>query len=155
MQLLITKDIKNNDFSMKITIDSFGTNTLTWDDEVELLENFPTKISYRNLAFTRKVKVENNKVVIAEDTDEDAISVTLPALSNKELVLDKDFEALYVVNAERIAPAAINEMLTTKELVAQAYCIIFEDVICDAVADTMAIVRAKAPAYEGTDVIDV
>lgn len=155
MQLLITKDIKNNEFSMKITIDSFGTNTLTWEDEVELLENFPTKIAYRNLSFTRKIKVENSIPIIAEDTDANAISVTLPALSNKELILDKDFEALYVVNSERITISALNEILTTKELVAQAYCIVFGDVICNAVADAMATIRQKAPAFEGTNIIEV
>lgn len=156
MQLLITKDIDNNIFSVTVTIDSFGTSTMTAEEEMDLLDNFPTKITYRGLTFTRLVKVENSIPVIVDSEGEGVIEVTLPALSNKEIVLDKDFNANYKIDTNRIVSSALDlEVLTTKELVAQAYCLVFEDVICTAVADAMTLIRQKAPAFEGTSLIDV
>lgn len=157
MYLKVVNEIYNNTFSTIITVDSFGSEDQSDIDEQEMLINFPTKIAYRNLKFSKNIKMNGT---VPEVTDEEAddiniISITLPPLSNKEILLDKDFEAVYRINIDKIPNSAINNLLNTKELVAQAYCTIFEYVICEAVNEAMDIIRVKAPSFEGEKIVPV
>ena len=158
MYLKIKNDIENNIFSTSITVDSFGTEQLSEDEEQELLRDFPTKLSYRNLVFSKKVKLEGTvPVVVADDTEgEDVVTVKLPALSNKEILINGDFEALYKIDINKIVPIAVDDkVLTSKELVAQAYCTVFSAVVCEAVQDIMNVLRAKAPSFTSETIVGV
>lgn len=164
MDLKVTNNIDNNIFSTSITVDAFGSEQLSEDEEKELLVNFPVKLAYRNLKFTKNIKMEGSVPVITEDepdeedeeTGKNIVTVTLPALSNKEIPIDENFNAYYKVDYTRIPPSAVdNNVLTTKELVSHAYCLIFAQVVCDAVRDIMAEVRKKAPAFEGETIVSV
>jgi len=155
MYLKVKNDIENNVFSTAVTVDSFGTEQLSEDEEKELLADFPTKIAYRNLTFSRNVKINGTVPEITKDT-EGAVTVTLPTLSNKEIAVNADFTAAYKVDIARIPAAAVDKnVLTTPELVAQAYCMVFADVICEAVGGVMAALRSKAPSFSGEKVISV
>lgn len=158
MYLKIKNDIENNIFSTSITVDSFGTEQLSEDEEQELLRDFPTKLSYRNLVFSKKVKLEGTvPVVVDDDTeDEDVVTVKLPALSNKEILINSDFEALYKIDINKIVPIAVDDkVLTSKELVAQAYCTVFSSVVCEAIQNIMDALRAKAPSFTSEIIIGV
>ena len=158
MDLKVTNNIDNNIFSTSVTIDAFGSEQLSELEERELLENFPVKLAYRNLKFTKNVKIDGTVPVIADnEADNEAIvTVTLPALSNKELPIDENFDAHYKYDYTKISPSAVDEkVLTTKELVAQSYCLIFAQFVCDAMREIMNEVRKKAPAFEGETIISV
>lgn len=157
MYLKYVHDIENNVFSTVITIDSLGTEQLSEDEEREMLRDFPSKVAYRNLVFSKNVTMNGT---VPEVTDSEAgdtvITVTLPTLSNKELLLDKDFEAAYRIDVNKIASTAIDEnVLTTKELVAQAYCLVFDKVITEAISEIMTEIRQKAPAFSGETIQSV
>ena len=158
MDLKITNNIDNNTFSTSITVDAFGTEQLSELEEKELLENFPVKLAYRNLKFSKNIKLEGTVPVITEDEadEESTVAVTLPALSNKEILIDENFNAYYKIDYTKISPSAVDKnVLTSKELVAQAYCLIFSQVVCDAIREIMNEVRKKAPAFEGDTIISV
>ena len=158
MYLKVKNDIENNIFSTIITVDSFGTEQLSEDEERELLRDFPTKVSYRNLKFEKNIKIDGSvPVVTAEEANNDTIiTVKLPALSNKEIPLDDTFEAVYKIDINKISPSAVDEtVLTTKELVAQAYCTIFSSVICDAVKALMDELREKAPSFTSESIVEI
>lgn len=158
MYLKIKNDIENNIFSTLITVDSFGTEQLSEDEEQELLRDFPSKLSYRSLDFAKKIKLEGTVPVVADDndTEEDVVLVKLPALSNKEIPIDSTFEALYKIDINKIAPSALDEkVLTSKELTAQAYCTIFSAVVCEAIQDIMNALRAKAPSFTSEVIVGV
>ena len=158
MYLKIKNDIENNIFSTSITVDSFGTEQLSEDEEQELLRDFPSKLSYRSLVFSKRIRLEGTVPVIVDDNDEseDTVLVKLPALSNKEILIDSNFEALYKIDINKIVPAAVDdEVLTSKELVAQAYCTIFSSVVCEAVQKIMDALRAKAPSFTSEVIIGV
>jgi hypothetical protein len=157
MYLNIKNDIENNVFSTEVTIDSFGTEQLSEDEEREILRDFPSKIAYRNLVFSKNVKINGTVPEITEDDVGDTVvNVTLPTLSNKEIMLDKDFNAVYKIDVNKIPNSVIDEnVLVTKELVAQAYCLVFSTVIVNAVETIMEDIRGKAPAFEGEKIISV
>lgn len=163
MDLKVSKNIYNNIFSVNITVDAFGTELLSEDEEKNLLENFPVKLAYRNLTFSRNIKMEGSVPVItdSEPTTTDGVSngvvkVTLPPLSNKEIQIDDDFNAYYKIDYAKIPSGLIDgTVIKTKEIMAQVYCEIFADVVCNAVQEIMTEVRKKAPAFEGEQIVSV
>lgn len=178
MYLNVKRDIENNVFFIDITVDSFGTDQLSEDEERELTRDFPTKIAYRNLTFTKNVKLngavpeitdekpgaaENNggesdePVSAAEEAaDSGVVTVTLPPLSNRELLVNEEFHAEYKIDTAKIPGSAVDRsVLTTKELVAQAYCLVFESVIVDAVAAVMDSLRSRAVGFAREDLVNV
>lgn len=157
MDLQIKHDIDNNVFSTSITIAGLGTEVFSEDEEMEMLKNFPSKVSYRNLDFTKNIIMNG---VVPEVTDKNSsdsvVAVTLPPLSNKEILLNKDFLAEYKIDINKIPNSAVDKnVLTTKELVAYAYCAVYDRVICDAVTEIMENLRSKAPAFEGETIINI
>lgn len=163
MDLKVSKNIDNNIFSVNITVDAFGTELLSEDEEKNLLENFPVKLAYRNLTFSRNIKMEGSVPVItdSEPTTTDGVSngvvkVTLPPLSNKEIQIDDDFNAYYKIDYAKIPSGLIDgTVIKTKEIMAKVYCEIFADVVCNAVQEIMTEVRKKAPAFEGEQIVSV
>lgn len=158
MYLKVDNDINNNIFSVKITVDALGAESMSEDQERELIENFPSKLAYRNLTFTKNVKIEGSVPVVTDETadGETVREISLPALSNKELPIDESFEAVYKIDYAKVSPSVIDaKILTTAELVSQAYCVVFTDVVTKAVKDIMDKMREKAPSFEGETIIPV
>ena len=157
MYLKVKHDIENNVFISEITVDSFGTSNLSVCEEKEMLQDFPSHITYRTLDFARNVKMTGSIPEVTEDeVGSGVVLVKLPALSNQEILIDQNFKATYKCDLCRIPQSAVDEeVLTTKELVAQAYCVVFDAVICDEVKRIMDEIRTKAPAFSGEDIIDI
>lgn len=161
MQLKITHDIENNIFTTVLTVDSFGTEQLSEDDEKELLNDFPTKIAYRNLTFTKNVTMSGSVPVVTDtaitsENEDTIVAVTIPPISNKEVQIDENFNAVYKIDVNKIPNSAVDaNVLTTKELVAQAYCVVFDAVVEGAVGTAMTAIRAKAPAFAGETLVSV
>lgn len=158
MQLKFTHDIENNVFSTVITIDSFGTDQLSEDEEKELLNDFPTKVAYRNMTFSKNIKITGSVPEVTSDAVSEGtiIAVSLPPVSNKEILISEGMECVYKIDINKIPNSAIDEdVLTTKELVAQAYCLIFDETVREAIETAMTELRAKAPSFTGETIIDV
>lgn len=156
MDILVNKNIDSNIFSVELTVDAFGNEQFSDDEERELVSNFPTKIAYRNLVFEANVKMDGNVVVVTDDdTGDDVVHVKIPPLSNKEIMIDENFNAIYKVDCSKITNAEKNDVLNTRELVAQAYCVVFANTVLDKVADVMNELRSKAPSFEGNDIVRV
>lgn len=163
MDLKVINNIDNNIFSTHIIVDAFGTNQLSEDEERELISNFPVKLAYRNLTFSKNIKMEGSVPVITdtEPATTDAVNngvvkITLPPLSNKEIQINDDFDAYYKIDYTKIPSGLLDDnVITTKEIMAQAYCEIFADVVCKAVQEIMTDVRKKAPAFEREAIVSV
>lgn len=170
MYLGVKRDIENNVFFIDIKVDSFGTDQLSEDEERELTHDFPTKVAYRNLTFTRNVKLngavpeitEEKPGVVEGDSEADGqvsngvVTVTLPPLSNREVVVNEDFHVEYKIDTAKISGSAVDDtVLTTKELVAQAYCLVFESVIVDAVSSIMDSLRSRAVGFTREELVNV
>lgn len=164
MYLGVKRDIENNVFSINIKVDSFGTDQLSEDEERELTCDFPTKIAYRNLTFSRNVKLNGAVPEITEEkpgaAEKEAgngvVAVTLPPLSNREIIVNEDFHVEYKIDTAKIPSSAVDDaVLTTKELVAQAYCLVFESVIVTAVSSVMDSLRGRAVGFTREELVNV
>lgn len=158
MDLKITNNIDNNIFSTHVTVDALGTEQMSEDEERELISNFPVKLAYRNLKFSKNIKINGTvpEIVDGEADNTTIVTITLPALSNKEIFINEDFDAFYKIDYTKISPSIIDDnVITSRELAAQAFCLIFAQVICDEVREIMTELRKKAPAFEGENIVSV
>lgn len=158
MDLKITNNIDNNIFSTHVTVDALGTEQMSEDEERELISNFPIKLAYRNLKFSKNIKINGTvpEIVDGEADNTTIVTITLPALSNKEIFINEDFDAFYKIDYTKISPSTIDDnVITSRELAAQAFCLIFAQVICDEVREIMTELRKKAPAFEGENIVSV
>ena len=158
MNLLVKNDIDDNVFSTTVTVDSYGDAVYTSDEEKELLSNFPVSIAYRNMTFTKNVKINGTVPEITSDPVDGTtvVELTLPALTNREIDIGDDFNAEYKISTEKIPASATDaNVLTTKELVAQARCLVFQTVVKETVAEKMNEIRSKAPSFEGETIVSV
>lgn len=158
MDLKVTKNIDANVFSINIVFDAYGSEQLSEEEEKSLIENFPVKLAYRNLKFAKNIKIDGTIPAITEEEadNETIVTITLPPLSNKEIPIDETLNAYYKIDYNKIPTSAVDDkVLTTKELVAQAYCLVFAQVVCDAVKEIMDEVRKKAPAFESETIVSV
>lgn len=158
MDLKVINNIDSNIFSTNVVFEAYGSEQLSESEEKNIIENFPVKLAYRNLKFVKNIRINGTVPAITEDDadSENVVSISLPPLSNKEIFIDENFDAYYKIDYTKIPSSAIDEnVLTTTSLVAQAYCLIFSQVICDAVKEIMDEIRSKAPAFEGEKIISV
>lgn len=158
MDLKITNNIDNNIFSTHVTVDALGTEQMSEDEERELISNFPVKLAYRNLKFSKNIKINGTVPEITKDEADGTsiVFIALPTLSNKEIFINEDFDAHYKIDYTKISPSVIDDkVITSRELAAQAFCLIFAQVICDEVMEIMTELRKKAPAFEGENIVSV
>lgn len=146
MNLATKKDIENNVFIVTVYCKELGTADLTDEQERELLNDFPSKIIYKDLSFKGKFNVANGVPIFTEDDTGEEISLTL---TNQEITLDENFSAVYRVDMNKVQTNDLGEILNSKELVCWAKCNLFAKVIEEEAARILADIRSKANTFSG------
>lgn len=151
MNFTITRTINNNVFDTKMQFASYGALDITSDDEQSLLTDYPIMLEYSTITFSGKYTV-TGKDVIASDTG-DVVNMTIP---NKRILLDKDFVAEYSISTSQILDSEIGSTaLKTKELVAQAKCLLFENAIKTQITTLLTGVKAKDSNFAKQNPINI
>lgn len=151
MNLTITRGIENNKFTTLVAFKEYGGVGMTAEDEMALLQNYPIVLTYGDITFSDKFNV------VAGNVEQDSSlgeTVTL-ILSERKTPVTEAFQVKYEVNANQILDSEIGTLLTTKELVAQAKCILFEMKIKDRISALLAIAKTKNSSFEIDSPIDV
>ena len=68
MKLAYERNLFNNEYSMKVYIKSFGTQKLTPEEEVNILENYNKILRYRDIDFTGYFKKDGSGNIISATT---------------------------------------------------------------------------------------
>jgi len=145
MILAISRNVEENVFDTRIKCAAYGTQGMTEEQEKEMLMDYVTELEYKNIEFVGKYSVKNGNVAADADAGEE-VSLNL---NNLKIRINEDFDVHYSVNSNKISDKAIGTILNTKELVAQAQCILFEDKIQAEVLKLLEATRAKVNTFEG------
>lgn len=106
MDLKYDPNLSNNIRSIKITVNEFGSRTLTPEEELEILDNYRPYIQYKDIDFTGSYKTEGNKVVKATDkvTYGYNLSIEVPTVyvnnGNGTLTVTVGNEAITIITSE-------------------------------------------------------
>lgn len=150
----LTQEIKitENIIVAKVSVAELGNSTIDASTESEQLHNFTRDIEYSAIDFSSNIKITNSMpVVTSEPTDDVTIEeVSVKDIINKKIPLDENFVAELTIDVNKIPVAEYesNAVVNSKELLGQAYAIIFIDKIKSAVAEKLAEIRALSSAIE-------
>lgn len=160
MKLDTKRGIEQNVFSTVVAFKEFGSQNLTPSQEEAMLADHPVILEYKKLDFKGKFKVVNGEVfevvlatpsvgttVIGDPTGTDCVEVAI-SLNNVEVKVDSALSVTYKVDVKTITPLEVGTVLTTKELVCQAKCVLFENRVKLEVVRLLAEARSKVNAFE-------
>ena len=147
-------EVHKNVFSTKIFFTEFGSSDMTAKQEEALFEDFGyPEINLGNLVFEGYYKVDGDKRVVAttEDAaDGDKVSFIM---NTAHIEVGPNFSASYSCDADDVPASQIGaKMLTTKKLVAEAKCLLFDDVVKKAISETVAAVKKEKTRFETEEV---
>ncbi len=151
MIIKTTNEITNGVFSTILTVDSFGSDTLSGEEELNLLNNYSCKLRYKDLSFIRRFKVVDNELVIVDETDgTTGVAEVELAVTDMTIPVNKNFKAEYKIALNKIKDEEISDVLTTKELICEAKCKTFADTVKEGLKVILDEIRNKATNFEGT-----
>lgn len=141
MKFSTVRAVNDGKFSSTISFLEYGTDLLTADEEAALLKSYPTELEYSEVQFTAQVSVQGGNIVLGSGQDV-KVSVT-----NKIIPIDENFVAEYRIDLNHISDAEVTGKLTSKELVAQAKCMIFESKVLEELTSELTETRNKANSF--------
>lgn len=146
-----SRSLKDKVFGTKIEFVDFGERDALGQIDVEakakeqdLIDNFGAPQVSVGKEFVGHVKLVDGKVTLVEQTDADAICITY-ILSEKILDVTTGFTASIGVDAKK--ETAIEAKLTAEQ-VAEAKCLVFEEVVAKRLLATIDSLKAKFTAFE-------
>lgn len=152
MKLTQEINIKENIVTAKISVAELGNSTIDSTTESEQLHNFTRAIEYSAIDFSANIKITNAMPVVTSDpVDGSTIEeISIKDIINKKITLDENFMAELTIDVDKIPVAEYetNAVVNSKELLGQAYAVIFIDKIKTAVSEKLAEIRALSSDIE-------
>ena len=153
MKLLPVRSIENDVYSVVLKPSEWGTATVTADAELSMLKDTPQTLRYADIEFKEQFKVVDGVPVVSAEAD--AVEITLD-LNNKEFLLDENFEVNLSVDANKVAPTEIDDVVfTDKYLVAQAKIITYETKVLARIKTLLDEARAHVNTFEQTTEVNL
>jgi hypothetical protein len=94
MRIHCEPNINDNKISTVITIVEFGNETLTPEEELAMLSNYPVTLEYKTLTFKKKLNFDAKGEVVEDATNGEELEVKL---INKKIPVNKDFKAEFEI----------------------------------------------------------
>lgn len=150
MVVLTKNELENGIFQTTVSIKEFGTVDLTPEQEKEKLNDFNNELVYKNIDFEKNIKVVEGIPTITEDVVDNSSVVKVGlAMNNQTYIIDENFNVSYRIDVKRILEGEKNAVLTTKELVCQAKCLVFSTCIKEELEKIVNEALTKVIGFEG------
>ena len=147
MNIITTNEIENGVFSTVIKVASFGADTLSSEEELNILNNYSCKLRYKDLDFCGRFKIVDGELTMTND--EDGVEVEI-AVSDLAIPINKNFKAEYKIALNKIQDSEVGDILTSKEMVCEAKCILFANVVKEGLKNILDEIRNKSTSFEGS-----
>ena len=150
----LTQDIQINEniITAKVNVVELGNSTIDADMELNQLHNFVRTIEYSTIDFSSPMKLSNGIPLVTSDPADGTTieDIGIKDLINKKIILDENFVAELVIDVDKIPSAEFesNVVFNSKELMGQAYAVLFIEKIKTAVSEKLAEIRALANDIE-------
>lgn len=146
MKLGYTPSMLNNVRTMKVYVKSLGSTTLTEADEQKIIDDYSPLLQYKDLIFSGKFNIDPQGNVIVDETNGELVTLSLV---NQVLNINKDFVATFSIGTKDIKDSELGAtILTNKDKVAEAKCLLFKNVITKAIEDIITAIKAKENNFE-------
>ena len=147
MKLLYKRTLEDNVRTTKITA-KLGSTKMTIEEEKELIADYSPVFEYKDLTFKGYFKVaDNGKDIVETVNDSDGELVTL-SLVNKEVKVNEGLTLELSIATKDVKSSELGTILNTKDKVAEAKILLFENVIYKAVKAIIEGLKAKDNNFE-------
>lgn len=146
MDFKVTRGLENKVFSTAVKFAAYGGFGLTTEEEEALIADFGAPvIDIGSIDFKGKFSVGADRRVIVDDVAGEEVSFVL---NSKKVDVDKSFEAVYNIDAKKVPDTEVKTILKSKELVAEAKCVLFEAKVKEALGVAIDALKAKRTTFE-------
>lgn len=151
MKINQKNSILENIVSTDISVEVLGTSDLTEEQELELLHNFTRTIEFNKISFKAHMKIEGNQplVTVEEVDDDNVVEITITDLINKQYPVDENLHITFSIDSTKIPDSELNEVMDTKEKLAQAKVVLFAEKIREAISEKLEEIRNMSNKFEG------
>jgi len=145
MKLGYLPAMADNVRKMKVFVKSIGSSSLTEIEEQAILDNYKPTLTYKDLVFSGKYKVDVDGNVIADPTTGELVTLSL---INKVIEINKDFVAEFTIATKDVKASELGVIFALADKLAEAKCILFRDVVTKAVQDIVTAIKTKEDDFE-------
>ena len=130
MKFTINRKLSENVFSTKITFKEYGDDSLSAQDEQNLIEDFGPAILEVGGEYKGNFKLQEKELAKVEEKGEDSDEISF-VMNNEKYQLKEGFSIDFSVDALKNIPKEIDKFkqLKTPYQIAEAKCILFEEEI--------------------------
>lgn len=137
MKFSIVRDLTNEVYSVKFSFDSFGSEDMSVEDELKILDDHGPAVINIGGKFIGTYK--DGEIIVGEPSNDDTDSVKLEFVRNYENVeINEDMSIDYKISADSIIMTdRLTETFETKNKVAEAKAELFVAVIKQRLIDAV------------------
>lgn len=147
MKILPERSILENKYKTVIKPSEMGDSIRTAQQEIDMLADTPQVLRYSDIEFKGSFIVSNGNPILSED--ENAVTVTIDNINNKEFIINENLEIALEIDATKVPDSVLDEnVLTTKQLYAQAQIILFETKVKNRIKELLEIARSNVNDFE-------
>lgn len=149
MKLVNVVDIHNNIITCTIKAEYNNPLTSEEEQEIETLHDYVRKLKFADIDFSADIDMSTGMPIVAASSTPDTVKITLPAVTNKEYVIDENLEIKFSLDVTRIAESELNDKITTAILMGQARAAIFVKRIEEKISEILTQMRDEDNDFEG------
>ena len=151
MKIIQKPNVENDIVSVDISVQMLGTADLTAEQEKELISNYNKVIEYNKIQFKGNIKLNSDGVPeVTEDSVDGTTVVELEIkdIINERKIVNEDISFHFERDVTKYPDSVLNDVLTKKEIYAQAECVLFATRIKEALEEKLAEIRALNNKFE-------
>lgn len=156
MKFSVKQTINENIITATITVVGLGSNTLTEEQERNLISDFPRSVEFAKIKFSAPMKIgTKNLPIIADENDADAQLVEIKELVNQIIPIDETFIANISFNVGKISKDELGSVFTTQESLGKAKTSLFYLKIREEIERLIEEMRNLNDEFEGEEEFSV
>lgn len=146
MNFVVTRSLENKVFNTGVKFATYGGFGLTTEEEESLIADFGAPIiDLGAIVFAGKFSVGVDRRVISDELAGEDVSFIL---NSKKVDVKSGFEVTYSIDSKKIEDKEVKIVLKSKELIAEAKCVLFEEKVKEALTAAIDALKLKRTTFE-------
>ena len=143
-------EVHNGVFSTKIDFTAYGTEEMDALHEEALFEDLGLPVfNLGELNYTGKFSVDADKRIVADEISGEEVKLIV---NSKLLTVGPGFSVSYSADAADVPNSEVGTILNSKKLVAEAKCVLFDNVVKAKIKEIIEAAKAEKTRFETAEV---
>lgn len=153
MKLNVTKEITEDIIKVQIDVAEMGTNSISSEEEIEMVHDFVKTFCYRDIEFKGNMKLDAAKNPVITDTSPDGSTIAEVELEliNKEFVIDENLSLTLLIDTKKIDEDDLVEPFNTVESLGKARAELYIQKVQEEISKKLKEIRELATTFEGEE----